>query len=241
VRRSRALFAGLVASQLVYPRVKAQVAATRGIVGLLLATTVADAAERRGGRRAAALAGTAAGIGMAAEWTGVATGRPFSHYAYTDRLGPKVGGVPVLAAASWTMMARPSWVVAGWIDPRPARRAVLAAAALTARDVFVDPRMVRDGYWTWDVPGRYEGIPAQNFVGWLATGAVVFGVWAALDPEPPTAEDDLAMVVYGWTLVGEVVANLAFWHRPVVAAAGGAAMGAVLGPALRRRLAAPPA
>lgn len=238
MRRSRALFAGLVASQLAYPRVRRQVAATRGIVGLLLATTVADAAERRGGRRAAALAGTAASIGMAAEWTGVATGRPFSHYTYSGQLGPKVGGVPVLAAASWTMMARPSWVAAGWIDPRPARRALLAAAALTAWDVFVDPRMVRDGYWSWDAPGRYEGIPVQNFLGWFATSAVVFGVWAALDREAPTDEDDLALVVYGWTLVGEVVANLAFWHKPVVAAAGGAAMGAVFAPALRSRLAA---
>lgn len=236
MRPSRALFAGLVAAQLVYPRVKRQTAATKGIVGLLLGTTVADAAERVGGKRAAALAGTAAGVGMAAEWTGVATGRPFSHYAYTDQLGPKVGGVPVLAAASWTMMARPSWVVAGWIDPRPLPRAVAAAAALTAWDVFVDPRMVRDGYWTWDAPGRYEGIPAQNFAGWFATGLVVFGVWAALDRDAPDEEDDLALVVYGWTLVGEVIANLAFWGRPVVAAAGGAAMGPLFAAALRRRL-----
>lgn len=236
MRSSRALFAGLVAAQLAYPRVRRQTAATKGIVGLLLATTVADTAERVGGRRAAALAGTAAGVGMAVEWAGVATGRPFSHYAYTDRLGPKVGGVPVLAAASWTMMARPAWVVGGWIDPRPVPRTAAAAAALTAWDVFVDPRMVRDGYWTWDRPGRYEGIPAQNFAGWFATGLVVFGAWAALDREDPDDADDLALVVYGWTLIGEVVANLVFWRRPVVAAAGAAAMGPLLTAALRRRL-----
>ena len=237
MRASRLLFAGLVGSQLAYPRVKRQVAATRGIVGALLATTVADAVEQRGARKARQLAATAAGVGMVAEWTGVATGKPFSHYAYSDQLGPKVGGVPVLAAASWTMMARPSWVVAGWVTPKPAPRALTAAAALTAWDVFVDPRMVRDGYWSWDVPGRYEGIPAQNFLGWLATGAVVFGLWAVLDPEPPTEDDDLMLTVYGWTLVGEVVANLVFWRRPLVAAAGGAAMGAVLAPALRKRVA----
>lgn len=236
-RPSRALFAGLVAAQLAYPRVRRQTAATRGIVGLLLATTVADAVEQRGARRATRMAATAAGVGMAVEWCGVATGRPFSHYAYTDRLGPKVGGVPVLAAASWTMMARPSWVVAGWVDRRPGPRATVAAAALTAWDVFVDPRMVRDRYWVWERPGAYEGIPLQNFAGWFATGLVVFGLWSVLDREDVSEDDDLALVVYGWTLAGEVVANLVFWRRPVVAAAGGAAMGAAFAPALRRRLA----
>lgn len=237
MRRSRALFAGLVAAQLVYPKVKRTVPATKGIVGLLLATSLADAAEQRGRARAVRTAAAAAGIGMAVEWAGVATGRPFSHYRYTPQLGPQVGGVPVLAAASWTMMARPSWVVAGLVDPRPSRRVPLAAAALTAWDVFVDPRMVRDGYWEWDRPGRYEGIPAQNFLGWFATGAVVFGSWALLDPsDDPRAEGDLALALYTWTWVGEVVANLVFWRRPRVAAAGGLAMGSLAVPALRARL-----
>ena len=46
----------------------------------------------------------------------------------------------------------------------------LAAGALTAWDVFLDPRMVREGYWTWPGGGRYEGVPASNFAGWFVTG-----------------------------------------------------------------------
>ena len=233
----RALFATLVAAQVAYPRVPRRrlPAATRGIVGLMLATSVAEAAGARG-RRGAGLVAAAGALGFAAELVGVRTGRPFGHYRYGDGLGPKVGGVPLLAGAAWAMMARPAWIAAGVIDARPAARVPLAAGALTAWDVFLDPRMAADGYWMWPEGGRYEGIPASNFLGWLATGAGVFAVWAALDPEAPDrTRDGGAVALYTWTWLGETFANAVFFRRPVVAAAGGAAMGAFAVPALARR------
>lgn len=233
----RALFATLVAAQVAYPRVPRRrlPAATRGIVGLMLATSVAEAAGARG-RRGAGLVAAAGAVGFAAELVGVRTGRPFGHYRYGDGLGPKIGGVPLLAGAAWAMMARPAWVAAGLIDARPAARVPLAAGALTAWDVFLDPRMAADGYWTWPEGGRYEGIPASNFLGWLATGAGVFVLWAALDREAPDrTRDGGAVALYTWTWLGETFANAVFFRRPVVAAAGGTAMGAFAVPALARR------
>lgn len=233
----RALFATLVAAQVAYPRVPRRrlPAATRGIVGLMLATSVAEAAGARG-RRGAGLVAAAGAVGFAAELVGVRTGRPFGHYRYGDGLGPKIGGVPLLAGAAWAMMARPAWVAAGLIDARPAARVPLAAGALTAWDVFLDPRMAADGYWTWPEGGRYEGIPASNFLGWLATGAGVFALWAALDREAPDrTRDGGAVALYTWTWLGETFANAVFFRRPVVAAAGGTAMGAFAVPALARR------
>ena len=168
----------------------------------------------------------------------MATGRPFGHYAYSDKLGPRVGGVPVAAAAAWAMMARPSWVVAGLVSRRRPARVALAAGALTAWDVFLDPRMAREGYWSWPGGGRYEGIPASNFAGWLVTGGGVFAVWGALDGDDDgePGRDDGALALYLWTWVGEMFANLVIWRRPRVALAGGVAMGAFALPALRARL-----
>jgi putative membrane protein len=134
------------------------------------------------------------------------------------------------------MMARPAWVVAGLISRRRGARVALAAGALTAWDVFLDPRMVREGYWTWPGGGRYEGIPASNYLGWLATGAGVFAVWSLIDPDDDPRDDgDGALLLYSWTWIGELVANVFIWRRPVVAAAGGAAMGAFAVPALLAR------
>ena len=55
--------------------------------------------------------------------------------------------------------------------------------------MFLDPRMAREGYWTWPQGGRYEGIPASNFAGWLVTGAGVFALWALLDATTTPARD----------------------------------------------------
>jgi len=229
MRISRVLLAGLAAAQVAYGRLPAPrpPRETRTLVGLMLAASAAEAAETRGVLPLAA----AGGAGFAAELAGVATGRPFGRYEYTDRLGPRIAGVPVLAAAAWAMMARPAWAVAGLISRR--WRVPLAAGALTAWDVFLDPRMAREGYWSWPGGGRYEGVPASNFLGWFATGTVLFSGWAALGDDEPT---DGALTLYAWTWAGEAFANAVLWRRPVVAAAGSAAMGAFAVPALRSRL-----
>ncbi len=239
----RALLGSLIGAQVAYSRLPERhlVPATRGIVGLMLAASTVEAAEARGPRRGPALVATAGAIGFAAELVGVATGKPFGHYSYSEKLGPKVRDVPVAAAAAWAMMARPSWVAAGHVAGRGGRlrrlrRVGLAAAALTAWDVFLDPRMARDGFWSWPAGGRYEGIPATNFLGWLGTSAGVFAVWSLVEgDEPPTAADDGALALYAWTWIGETFAHAAIWRRPVVALAGGAAMGAVAVPALLAR------
>ena len=238
MRPSRGLLSALAVAQVAYARLPARhvVNATRGIVGLMLATSATEAVEARGVRRGAGAIAVAGGLGFAAEVVGVATGRPFGHYRYSDKLGPRVGGVPVLAAAAWAMMSRPAWVVAGRLARRRALRVPLASAALTAWDVFLDPRMARDGFWTWPDGGRYEGIPASNFAGWLATGLVVFAAVAALDGDDGGGEDgDGALALYAWTWLGESFANAVLWRRRVVAAAGGAAMGAFAAPALWSR------
>jgi uncharacterized membrane protein len=239
MRVSRVLLAALAAAQVAYGRLPGRRGAgpTRGLLVLMLAASAAEALEARGGRRGGAPVAAAGAIGYAVELAGVATGRPFGRYAYSSRLGPGVGGVPLLVAVAWAAMARPAWVAAGWLAQDRAARVATAAGALTAWDVFVDPRMVRDGYWRWPGGGRYEGVPASNFLGWWLTGGAVFGVWSLLDdaaPEP--GRDDGALALYMWTWAGETFANAVLWRRPRVAAAGAAAMGAIAGPALWRRL-----
>ncbi len=236
MRPSRPLLAALVGAQLAYPQLPSerQRAATGGIVGLLLATTSVDAVESGGVRRALGTVGVAGALGYATEVVAVRSGRPFGSYRYTEKLGPGWRGVPFAVAASWAMMSRPAWTVAGLVSERRAARVLLAAGALTAWDVYVDPRMVREGYWEWPGGGRYEGVPAENFLGWFVTAAGVFACWALTDDDPRGA--DVSLAVYTWTWVGEAVANVLFWERPRVAVAGGLAMGAFAVPALKARL-----
>lgn len=241
MRRFRTWFGALVAAQVGYSQLPERrlVGATRAIVALLTATSVVEAVEARGVRRGAGPIAAAGALGFTAEIVGVATGRPFGRYTYSGKLGPRVREVPVLAACAWAMMSRPAWVVAGLISRDPLRRVPLAAGALTAWDAYLDPRMTRDGYWSWPGGGRYEGVPATNFLGWFTTGLGVFALWAVLDPDEPADGGDGALALYVWTWLGEGFANAAIWRRPVTAAVGGAAMGSFAVPAVVRRFVRP--
>jgi uncharacterized membrane protein len=224
-------------AQLVYPSVpeRRRPMATRGIVAMMLTTSAAETLQARGAARTLALLGSAGGIGLLAELLGTATGRPFGRYRYSRLLGPRIRGVPLAAGAAWAMMARPAWTVGGLLSSHRAGRVAAGAAALCAWDVFLDPRMVREGYWTWPGGGRYEHVPVSNFAGWLLTGSTVFIVWSTLEREPVTAQDDVALALYVWTWAGETLANAVVWRRPRVALAGGLAMGAFAVPALLTR------
>ena len=237
MRPARALLGSLVVAQVRYGRARGRRApgATRSLLRLMLATSAAEALQARGAWRGGVPVAAAGATGFAAELLGVRTGWPFGRYAYSERLGRRFHGVPLLAAAAWAAMARPAWVTAGWLSARTALRVPLGAAALAAWDVYVDPRMASEGYWTWSQGGRYQGVPASNFAGWFAAGLLVFAAAAALDRAPPDARDDDALALYAWTWVGEGFANAVLWRRPVTAAAGAAAMGAFAVPALLRR------
>ncbi len=236
--RARALLAGLAALQVVHGRRPAPrpPRETRAVLLAMVAASAAEAAEARGARFAAAALGVPGAIGLSAEALGVATGRPFGRYAYSGKLGPRVAGVPLLAAGAWAIMARPAWIAAGWCDRRPSRRVPIAAAALTAWDAYLDPRMAEEGYWTWAEGGRYAGVPATNFAGWFATGLAAFAATAAFDRGAPVRRDDGALALYAWTWVGEGIANAFLWRRTAPAAVGALAMGAIAVPALRGRL-----
>ena len=244
MRPSRVLLAAVIGAQLLYDRVPPgrRPVATRAIVSLLVIASATEAVEARGAARGLSVVGGAGAVGFAAELAGVATGRPFGHYAYSPLLGPRIRGVPLLAAAAWAMLARPAWVVAGLLVGRRPARVVVAAGALTAWDVFLDPRMVREGYWSWPGGGRYEDVPLSNFGGWLLTSVPVFALAAVVDrADDPARDGDGALALYVWTWVGETIANAVIWRRPRVAAAGSLAMGAFAVPALvaRRRARAP--
>ena len=97
--------------------------------------------------------------------------------------------------------------------------AALSAVLMTAWDLVLDPQMVEAGHWVWHASGEYFGIPAQNFVGWLATTLAIYLAYRALEagwsPRPKGAAspafERLPMIIYallasgytvGYTLLG---------------------------------------
>lgn len=232
----------LVGTQLVYPQVPDgwTVPMTAVTVWLFLGASLAAAWSRSGPRYALALAGLAFAVGLASEIVGVHTGFPFSAYAYTDALQPQLADVPVVIPLAWAMMAYPAWRVGELIGWSRFSRALIAAGALTAWDVALDPQMVGLGIWEWPHGGAYHGIPLVNFLGWLGVGLVLFGWWALAErgrggrvPRDRLV-DALGPALYAWTWIGETVAHALFFEGAGVALASFLAMGVFAVPALLR-------
>lgn len=223
-----ALAAAAVLLQVAYPLTHgpARDRLTVATVLVLFAASASHALVQRGPRWTARFLLVVVGGALAVEAVGVATGFPFGDYRYGDGLGPQVLGVPLVVPLAWAMLAYPAHV-AGVRLGRP----VLAGAwALASWDLFLDPQMVAEDYWTWAEPHGINGIPVSNHLAWLLVALLLM---AAL-PARPAADDRVPHALLLWTWGSSVLANLAFFGRPLVALTGGVAMALVTVPLLRR-------
>ena len=134
--------------------------------------------------------------------------------------------MPVLVPLAWLAMAVPARETAHAAlghHSSALRHVGLGAVALTAWDLFLDPQMVGEGFWRWERPGRYRGIPIGNYAGWMLTAT---GVMAALEVLLPPSDRAEPVLVgeYGVMAAMETIGFARFFGDRVVAAIGGSAM-----------------
>lgn len=118
----------------------------------------------------------------------IATGFPFGHYHYTDRLGPKLGTVPLLIMPAYFAMCYVSWNLAHIVLNKFEHRAdglqrfavpVIAAFIMVMWDLAMDPsRSTMAQAWIWHDGGSYFGVPFVNFMGWSLTVYLIFQILA---------------------------------------------------------------
>jgi putative membrane protein len=229
------VLAVLVLAQIAYP-----LAAGPARVGLVVATVTAGfalsvihAALTRGARVALGLVAVTAVGGFAVEAVGVATGLPFGSYSYGTALGPALFGVPLVIPLAWTWMAWPAWIAAAHLTDRSAVRVLVAAIGLAAWDLFLDPQMVAEGYWTWAAPEPalpgVPDVPVGNYLAWFAVAVLMM---AALQAFSTSAGDGDApmLALYLWTYISSILAHAVFLDLPGSALWGALGMGVVAVP-----------
>ncbi len=117
-------------------------------------------------------------LGYIAEVLGTSTGVPFGKYQYTNFLGEKVLGVPVVVPLVWFVISYmtfsltfPNYRLYRSNLRKGLLLCALAAFGSVAWDLFIDPMFTSYGYWTWDTQGSaiptISGIPVSNFIGWF--------------------------------------------------------------------------
>jgi uncharacterized membrane protein len=178
------------------------------------------ACQREGWKRAMLMLAFVFVVSLFFESVGVATGLIYGPYHYTDMLGPKfLDLVPFLIPVAWFMMSYPSFVIADWLVPFKWKRwqrlfavAAVGGIVMTAWDIVMDPIMVYNGHWVWDVAGAYHGIPLQNFWGWWLTVFTTYALYMFFafrgERTPQPRFDRLAVSSYLVTTLGMVLSSL---------------------------------
>ncbi len=107
------------------------------------------------------------------EGIGVNTGLIFGQYAYGQNLPPYLSGVPLAIGFAWIGMILSSAAMAQRLFPKIYRSKFWATILLTALfmtifDLFMEPAVIKLGYWQW-LNGT---IPFQNYLAWFVISAL---------------------------------------------------------------------
>ncbi len=129
-------------------------------------------------------------IGWFTEFTGEKYGWFFGHYVYTDVLGWKVFGVPLVIPIMWFNLCYISLITSFLIlerqpfkqsrsVPELAAVALLGAVLVTAYDLAADPYMVYvvKAWIMEEKNGAWFGVTLQSFTGWLVVSFSILAVF----------------------------------------------------------------
>jgi putative membrane protein len=120
------------------------------------------------------------------EAVAVATGYPYGPFSYSTTIGPLLFGlVPVAVAFAYlpVLLGGVSLSCRGSGIKLPLA-VLLSTGFVLLADLVIDPAAVHAGFWTWENPGLYYGIPLSNFIGWALTGLFYSGLFFILTSKP---------------------------------------------------------
>jgi putative membrane protein len=120
-------------------------------------------------------------ISLLLEILGTNKGLIFGKYSYEPSLcpGPMIRSVPIFIAISWTGLIYMALVCTMMIIDGTVGSTInlshilLTALLVTILDLVLDPIAVDEGRWSWDMPGKYYGVPIKNFIGWFFNSILI--------------------------------------------------------------------
>lgn len=111
--------------------------------------------------------------GMGVEWIGVHTNWPFGEYGYSDFFGIHLFSVPLTLGFAWIAVVGNSALLSGggssWIGKLI--RAIKTGFWAILLDLVLDPVAHARGFWHWEAPGGFYGVPWTNYISWFIMGA----------------------------------------------------------------------
>lgn len=186
------------------------------IISLLagLSFTLMHGSAALGFQRLLIFLGITVVLSFTSEAVGVATGLIFGNYHYTDLLGPKLLGVPLMIQVGYVSMGYASLITArvilGCADVTPrgwnlVKSALVGAFTMVAWDVSLDPlQSTVAGDWLWHDGGGYFGVPLHNYAGWFGTVFLFMLLYLGYETKNPLSP------------AAGIRSSALFWSGPVI-------------------------
>lgn len=108
-------------------------------------------------------------IGFGVEVIGINTGLIFGDYSYGAALGFQIFDTPLLIGINWFILSYATGHLCHKVSDIWWVNATLAATAMTAMDIIIEPVAIFLTYWSW----ANDTIPLSNFAGWFFTSLVI--------------------------------------------------------------------
>lgn len=150
------------------------------------------------------------GVSWSYETASIQTGFPFGEYHYTEKLGVKIGLVPLLIMPAYFGVCYVSWLLADLIlGDRTgdgtisglASRVLVGSFVMVMWDVAMDPsRATVARAWIWHEGGGYFGVPLQNFAGWFLCVATILLAYGMVERRLGKARPDPDRQAYAQAL-----------------------------------------
>mgnify|MGYP006288983101 FL=1 len=178
---------------------------------------------------------------IAIETINVVTGWPFGEIIYSDKFGAKILGTPLFVIIGWLMMVHPILVLARQISKHWIF--FFGGLGLAAWDLFLDPVMVKIGYWEWRAFSKslplVPAMPISNTFGWLLSGMALMGILNYFLPKERRKgglDFKLIVLLLSWNWVFQLLVNIFVFQNYGVALIGGIGFGILLIPLVYKSL-----
>jgi len=131
---------------------------------------------REGNRRVLAWLLGAGLVTYFIEVAGVATGKIFGSYSYSDVLGAQVFGVPPMIGFNWMIVLFGCISLAQIITKRASIQIAIATLCAPLFDYVMEPVAIAFNYWEW----QGGAPPVQNYIVWGVISGVLSSVYVLL-------------------------------------------------------------
>jgi len=118
------------------------------------------------------------------EAVAVKTGFPYGHFSYSTAIGPVLFGLVPLTVAFAYLPVLLGGITLSRKGVTLLRAVLLSTGVILLADLVIDPAAVHAGFWIWENPGLYYGIPLSNFIGWALTGFFYSWLFFILTSKP---------------------------------------------------------